>query len=168
MARGQARKNSDTPSSEEQESQATLERDLFLSADKLRKNLEPSDYKHVVLGLIFLRHISLAFEARHEALLLEDPQAAEDRDEYTGENIFWVPKEARWSYLQANAPQPTIGKLIDEAMTAIEAENPTLKGVLPKDYNRPALDKVMVGELIGQLAIYGQESNYTTWRLAPR
>ena len=69
-------------------------------------------------------------------------------DEYTGENIFWVPKEARWSHLQANAPQPTIGKLIDEAMAAIEAENPTLKGVLPKDYNRPALDKVMVGELI--------------------
>jgi type I restriction enzyme M protein len=152
MARGQPRKNSDTPNSEEQESQATLERDLFLSADKLRKNLEPSDYKHVVLGLIFLRHISLAFEARHEVLLLEDPQAAEDRDEYTSENIFWVPKEARWSHLQANAPQPTIGKLIDEAMAAIEAENPTLKGVLPKDYNRPALDKVTVGELINLIS----------------
>ena len=125
---------------------------MFLAADKLRKNLEPSDYKHVVLGLIFLRHISLAFEARHETLLREDPPAAEDRDEYTGENIFWVPKEARWSHLQANAPQPTIGKLIDEAMAAIEAENPTLKGVLPKDYNRPALDKVMVGELINLIS----------------
>jgi len=155
MARGRPRKNSDTPSSEDQsalESQTTLERDLFLAADKLRKNLEPSDYKHVVLGLIFLRHISLAFEARHETLLREDPAAAEDRDEYTGENIFWVPKEARWSHLQANAPQPTIGKLIDEAMAAIEAENPTLKGVLPKDYNRPALDKVMVGELINLIS----------------
>jgi type I restriction enzyme M protein len=152
MARGQPRKSSDTPNSEEQDGQATLERDLFLSADKLRKNLEPSDYKHVVLGLIFLRHISLAFEALHEALLLEDPRASEDRDEYTGENIFWVPKEARWSHLQANAPQPTIGKLIDEAMAAIEAENPTLKGVLPKDYNRPALDKVMVGELINLIS----------------
>ena len=155
MARGRPRKNSETPSSEDQsapESQTTLERDLFLAADKLRKNLEPSDYKHVVLGLIFLRHISLAFEARHEALLRDDPAAAEDRDEYTGENIFWVPKEARWSHLQANAPQPTIGKLIDEAMAAIEAENPTLKGVLPKDYNRPALDKVMVGELINLIS----------------
>ncbi|PPQ40182.1 type I restriction-modification system subunit M N-terminal domain-containing protein [Rhodopila globiformis] len=118
-----------------------MERDLFLAADKLRKNLEPSDYKHVVLGLVFLRHISLAFEARHAALLREDPVAAEDRDEYLGENIFWVPKEARWSHLQANAPQPGIGKLIDEAMAAIEADNPALKGVLPRDYNRPALDK---------------------------
>ena len=111
MARGRPRKASDaSPVAEKpaQESQLTLERDLFLSADKLRKNLEPSDYKHVVLGLIFLRHISLAFEARHDALLREDPAAA-DRDEYLGENIFWVPKEARWSYLQANAPQPKDG-----------------------------------------------------------
>jgi type I restriction enzyme M protein len=155
MARGRPRKNSDasTPTENQApESQLALERDLFLSADKLRKNLEPSDYKHVVLGLIFLRHISLAFEARHEALLQEDPAAAEDRDEYIGENIFWVPKEARWSHLQANAPQLSIGKLIDEAMAAIEAENPTLKGVLPKDYNRPALDKVMVGELINLIS----------------
>jgi type I restriction enzyme M protein len=155
MARGRPRKNSDTLNPTENsapESQLALERDLFLSADKLRKNLEPSDYKHVVLGLIFLRHISLAFEARHEALVREDPLAAEDRDEYIGENIFWVPKEARWSHLQANAPQPSIGKLIDEAMAAIEAENPTLKGVLPKDYNRPALDKVMVGELINLIS----------------
>ena len=119
MARGRPRKNSDasTPTENQAaESQLALERDLFLSADKLRKNLEPSDYKHVVLGLIFLRHISLAFEARHEALLQEDPAAAEDRDEYIGENIFWVPKEARWSHLQANAPQPSIGKLIVEEM----------------------------------------------------
>jgi type I restriction enzyme M protein len=154
MARGRPRKSSDTaaPPGKAAEGQATLERDLFLAADKLRKNLEPSDYKHVVLGLIFLRHISLAFEARHAALLKDDPAAAEDRDEYIGENIFWVPKEARWSHLQANAPQPTIGKLIDEAMAAIEAENPTLKGVLPKDYNRPALDKVMVGELINLIS----------------
>jgi type I restriction enzyme M protein len=154
MARGRSGKNSDATNGETvvSESQTTLERDLFLSADKLRKNLEPSDYKHVVLGLIFLRHISLAFEARHEVLLKEDPLAAEDRDEYIGENIFWVPKEARWSHLQANAPQSTIGKLIDEAMVAIEAENPTLKGVLPKDYNRPALDKVMVGELVNLIS----------------
>jgi type I restriction enzyme M protein len=81
-------------------------------------------------------------------LLAEDPQAAEDSDEYLAENVFWVPKEARWSNLQANAKQPTIGKLIDDAMAAIEAHNPGLKGVLPKDYNRPALDKIMLGELI--------------------
>jgi type I restriction enzyme M protein len=125
-----------------------FEAQLFLAADKLRKNLEPSDYKHVALGLIFLKHISNAFEARHAALLDEDLTAAEDPDEYLAENVFWVPKEARWSHLQANAKQPNVGKLIDDAMTAIEAHNPGLKGVLPKDYNRPALDKVMLGELI--------------------
>ena len=123
-------------------------RRFSLAADKLRKNLEPSDYKHVVLGLIFLRHISQAFEAKREALLAEDASAAEDPDEYLAENIFWVPKDARWSQLQANARQPSIGKLVDDAMLAIEAANPSLKGVLPKDYNRPALDKIMVGELI--------------------
>ncbi len=130
--------------------EATLgfEAQLFLAADKLRKNLEPSDYKHVALGLIFLKHISIAFEAKRAALLAEDASAAEDPDEYLADNVFWVPKEARWSHLQANAKQPNIGKLIDDAMTAIEAANEGLKGVLPKDYNRPALDKVMLGELI--------------------
>jgi type I restriction enzyme M protein len=125
-----------------------FEAQLFLAADKLRKNLEPSDYKHVALGLIFLKHISNAFEAKHAKLLAQDPAAAEDPDEYLAENVFWVPKEARWSHLQAKAKQPTIGKLIDDAMAAIEKANPGLKGVLPKDYNRPALDKVMLGELI--------------------
>ena len=125
-----------------------FEAQLFLAADKLRGNLEPSDYKHVVLGLIFLKYISDAFEAKHAALLAEDPLVAEDADEYLAENVFWVPKEARWSHLQANAKQPTIGKLIDDAMIAIEANNTSLKGVLPKDYNRPALNKVMLGELI--------------------
>src|SRR5271154_4834783 len=79
-----------------------FEADLFLAADKLRKNLEPSDYKHVVLGLIFLRHISNTFEAKRAQLVADDPQSAEDRDEYSAENIFWVPKEARWTHLQAN------------------------------------------------------------------
>jgi len=125
-----------------------FEAQLFLAADKLRKNLEPSDYKHVALGLIFLKHISIAFEARHAELLAEDAVAAEDPDEYLADNIFWVPAEARWSFLQASARQSTIGKIIDDAMTAIETANPGLKGVLPKDYNRPALDKVMLGELI--------------------
>ncbi|MFN3956237.1 MAG: type I restriction-modification system subunit M [Tepidimonas ignava] len=125
-----------------------FEAELFKAADKLRGNMEPSDYKHVVLGLIFLKYISDAFEARHQALLTEDPAAAEDRDEYLAENVFWVPKEARWSHLQANAKKPTIGTLIDDAMRAIEKENESLKGVLPKDYARPALNKVMLGELI--------------------
>ena len=128
--------------------QLGFEADLFKTADKLRGNMEPSDYKHVALGLIFLKYISDAFEARHKALLAEDAQAAEDKDEYLADNVFWVPKEARWSHLQANAKQPQIGTLIDDAMRAIEKENESLKGVLPKDYARPALNKVMLGELI--------------------
>ncbi|MFO0255906.1 MAG: type I restriction-modification system subunit M [Betaproteobacteria bacterium] len=125
-----------------------FEADMFKAADKLRGNMEPSDYKHVALGLIFLKYISDAFEARHTALLAEDPQAAEDKDEYLADNVFWVPKDARWSHLQANAKLPTIGTLIDDAMRAIEKDNESLKGVLPKDYARPALNKVMLGELI--------------------
>lgn len=125
-----------------------FEAELFKAADKLRGNMEPSDYKHVALGLIFLKYISDAFEARHKALLAEDAQAAEDKDEYLADNVFWVPKEARWSHLQASAKLPSIGTLVDDAMRAIEKDNESLKGVLPKDYARPALNKVMLGELI--------------------
>ncbi|GAB4297623.1 MAG: class I SAM-dependent DNA methyltransferase [Desulfuromonadia bacterium] len=125
-----------------------FEAELFKAADKLRGNMEPSDYKHVVLGLIFLKYISDAFEAKRAALLAEDPAAAEDRDEYLADSVFWVPKDARWSHLHANAKRPEIGTLIDDAMRAIEKENESLKGVLPKDYARPALNKVMLGELI--------------------
>ncbi|AHB77232.1 class I SAM-dependent DNA methyltransferase [Pandoraea pnomenusa] len=125
-----------------------FEAEMFKAADKLRGNMDPSDYKHVALGLIFLKYISDAFEAKHKALLAEDPQAAEDKDEYLADNVFWVPKEARWSHLQANAKLPAIGTLIDDAMRAIEKDNESLKGVLPKDYARPALNKVMLGELI--------------------
>ena len=125
-----------------------FEADLFKAADKLRGNMEPSDYKHVALGLIFLKYISDAFEAKHKALLAEDAQAAEDKDEYLADNVFWVPKEARWSHLQAGAKLPSIGTLIDDAMRAIEKDNESLKGVLPKNYARPALNKVMLGELI--------------------
>lgn len=125
-----------------------FEAKLFLAADKLRGNMGASDYKHVVLGLIFLKYISDSFEAKYQALVAEDPAFAEDRDEYLAENVFWVPKEARWSTLQANAKQPTIGTMIDDAMRAIEKDNESLKGVLPKDYARPALDKVMLGELV--------------------
>ena len=156
MPRGRPKKNPDattapapaTTKANGNSANLGFEAQLFLAADKLRKNLEPSDYKHVALGLIFLKHISNAFEVKRAALLAEDAAAAEDPDEYLAENVFWVPKEARWSYLQANAKQPTIGKLVDDAMAAIEAVNAGLKGVLPKDYNRPALDKVMLGELI--------------------
>ena len=129
-----------------------FEAELFKTADKLRGNMEPSDYKHVALGLIFLKYISDAFEARHAELLAEDAVAAEDKDEYLADNIFWVPKAARWSHLQASARQASIGLLIDEAMRAIEKDNESLKGVLPKDYARPALNKMMLGELIDLLS----------------
>jgi type I restriction enzyme M protein len=125
-----------------------FEAEMFKAADKLRGNMEPSDYKHIALGLIFLKYISDAFEAKHKVLLAEDAQAAEDKNEYLADNVFWVPKDARWSHLQANAKLPTIGTLIDDAMRAIEKDNESLKGVLPKDYARPALNKVMLGELV--------------------
>ena len=125
-----------------------FEAQLWAAADKLRGNMEPSDYKHVALGLIFLKYISDAFEAKRAELLNEELADAEDREEYLAENVFWVPREARWSHLQARAKLPTIGKDIDDAMLAIEARNASLKGVLPKDYARPALNKVMLGELI--------------------
>ena len=128
--------------------QLGFEAQLWAAADKLRGNMEPSDYKHVALGLIFLKYISDAFEAKREALLQDDLADAEDPEEYLAENVFWVPKEARWSHLQDSAKQPTIGKTIDDAMLAIESSNASLKGVLPKDYARPALNKVMLGELI--------------------
>ncbi len=136
-----------------------FEADLFKAADKLRGNMEPSDYKHVALGLIFLKHISDSFEAKHAELMADYPEGAEDRDEYAADNVFWVPPTARWSHLQANAKVPSIGKLIDEAMMAIEKDNENLKGVLPKDYARPALNAVMLGELIDLISgiALGQE-----------
>ena len=115
-----------------------FEAELFKAADKLRGNMEPSDYKHVVLGLIFLKHISDSFEAKRSQLLADYPDGVEDPDEYAAENVFWVPEKARWSRLQAGAKKTGIGRLIDEAMLAIEKVNSSLKGVLPKDYARPA------------------------------
>ena len=124
-----------------------IESKLWAAADKLRGNISSSDYKYVVLGLIFLKYISDAFELQYQKAESEnfDP---EDRDFYIQDNVFWVPKEARWDYLVANAKQPTIGVLIDNAMDAVERDNPTLKGVLPKNYAREALDKRRLGELI--------------------
>jgi type I restriction enzyme M protein len=128
-----------------------FETKLWEMADKLRGHVDASEYKHVVLGLIFLKYISDAFQAKYkqlEAAKETEYTDPEDRDEYAAANIFWVPKVARWDKLQASAKQPTIGKLIDDAMIAIEKENLKLKGVLPKDYARPTLDKHRLGELI--------------------
>jgi len=132
-----------------------FEQTLWQAADKLRGNMDASDYKHVVLGLIFLKYISDAFEERHAALKSEPHANPEDRDEYAAENVFWVPKAARWPKLQASAKQPGIGKLLDEAMLALEKDNPGLKGVLPKDYARESLDKRRLGELIDLIGTIG-------------
>jgi type I restriction enzyme M protein len=133
-----------------------FEAKLWLTADKLRNNMDAAEYKHVVLGLIFLKYISDSFEEQRAKLLAGegDYEGAnpEDPDEYKAENVFWVPAEARWSHLQANAREATIGKLVDDAMVAIERDNPRLKGVLPKDYGRPGLDKQRLGELIDVIA----------------
>ena len=151
---------------------ATLgfEQTLWLAADKMRNNMDAAEYKHVVLGLIFLKYISDAFQERYDQLhgWTEDPkneyytkesqaryEILEDRDEYTSANVFWVPKEARWSFLLSKAKQPEIGKLLDDAMTAIERDNPSLKGVLPKDYARSTLDKQRLGELIDLIGTIG-------------
>ena len=131
---------------------ATLgfEAKLWATADALRGSMDAAEYKHVVLGLIFLKYISDAFVEYHAKLVADRSQGAdpEDPDEYRAKNIFWVPPEARWPHLKAHAKQPAIGKLVDDAMAGIERDNPSLKGVLPKDYARPALDKLRLGQLI--------------------
>ena len=126
------------------------EAQLWQMADALRGSMDAAEYKHVVLGLTFLKYISDAFEELHARLQSERKQGAdpEDPDEYRAKGIFWVPPEARWSHLKAEAKQPTIGQLVDDAMAGIERDNPSLKGVLPKEYARPALDKTRLGQLI--------------------
>ena len=134
-----------------------FEEKLWQTADKLRNNMDAAEYKHVVLGLIFLKYISDAFEEMHEKLISEIEEGAdpEDPEEYLAENVFWVPPEARWSHLERSAKQPTIGKIVDDAMTAIERDNNTLKGVLPKNYAREGLDKQRLGELIDLVGTIG-------------
>jgi type I restriction enzyme M protein len=135
-----------------------FENQMWAAADKLRGHMDAAEYKHVVLGLIFLKYISDAFQVKFKQLeATKDTEYTdpEDRDEYAATNIFWVPKEARWVKLQSNAKQPTIVKIVDDAMVAIEKENPTLKGVLPKDYSRPSLDKYRLGELIDIISKIG-------------
>lgn len=126
------------------------EAQLWQAADTLRGSMDAAEYKHVTLGLLFLKYISDAFEEKHAELESQKASGAEpeDPDEYRAENIFWVPKEARWAYLKAQAIQPTIGQIVDDAMAGIERDNASLKGVLPKDYARPALDKQKLGQLI--------------------
>ena len=133
-----------------------LEKTLWAAADKLRNNMDAAEYKHVVLGLIFLKYISDRFEELYSKLK-QDPYAdPEDKDEYLAENVFFVPSTARWPYLQfERAKLPSIGKDIDDAMDAIEKDNPSLKGVLPKDYARPALDKKRLGELVDLIGNVG-------------
>ncbi|MBU3742801.1 MAG: SAM-dependent DNA methyltransferase, partial [Candidatus Kapabacteria bacterium] len=144
-----------------QASTATIgfEATLWQAADKLRNNMDAAEYKHVVLGLIFLKYISDSFEELHANLVKGEGDYAgadpEDADEYRAEGVFWVPREARWSYLQGNARMASIGTLIDEAMVAIERDNPRLKGVLPKDYGRPTLDKDRLGELVDLVSTIG-------------
>lgn len=136
-----------------------FEETLWKSADKLRSSMDSSEYKHVVLGLIFLKYISDKFETKYNELVEEGEGFEEDRDEYEAENIFWVPKEARWNYIKDNAKSPKIGQLIDDAMILIEKENATLKGVLDKRYARPELDKRRLGELIDLISIIKLHKN---------
>jgi len=140
---------------ESKNSDSELEKKLWQAADKLRSNMDAAEYKHVVLGLIFLKYISDSFQDKHEQLVHEDYAIAEDRDEYLKDNVFWVPEKARWEYLARHAKQPEIGKIIDDAMELIEKENPSLRGVLPKNYGRPELDKTRLGELIDLIGTIG-------------
>ena len=140
--------------------------ELWRTADALRGSMDAAEYKHVVLGLIFLKYISDAFEEGHARLETERGQGAdpEDPDEYRAQSIFWVPPEARWPKLQSQARQPAIGQAVDDAMTAIEQDNPALKDVLPKDYARPALDKTRLGQvvdLVSNIKMGGAEARAT-------
>lgn len=161
----QASKGGNTLATKKQANQKTLEQTLWETADKLRGNQEPSEYKHVVLGLVFLKYISDRFIERRnaiEASLSEDgikPERwatfLESRDEYTGHNVFWVPEDARWESIQSRAKLPSIGQDIDQAMDVIEKENLSLRGVLPRNYGRDGLDKRRLGELVDLIGSIG-------------
>jgi type I restriction enzyme M protein len=135
-----------------------FEAKLWLAADKMRNNMDAAEYKHVVLGLIFLKYISDSFEEMHQRLLAAKGEGAdpEDADEYRAENVFWVPKEARWARLQGKAKQPTIGKIVDDAMVAIDRDNPRLKGVLPAP-SPPCRDTLLPKLLSGELRVPSAE-----------
>jgi type I restriction enzyme M protein len=143
----------------EQTGNIGFEETLWKAADKLRGSMDAAEYKHVVLGLIFLKYISDKFETRFNELIEEGEGFEEDRDEYAAENIFWVPKEARWAFIMDNAKDPKIGQFVDDAMILIEKENPTLKGVLDKRYARPEIDKRRLGELIDLISTIKLHNN---------
>ena len=136
-----------------------FEAKLFLAADLLRGSMDASEYKHVALGLVFLKYISDAFNTVFEKLAADEYADEEDAEEYLAERTFWVPKEARWGFLQNNAKQPTIGKLVDDAMLAIEKSNDSLRGILPTNYAREALNKQMLGELIDLIGSIGMHED---------
>ena len=139
--------------------QVGFEETLWAAADKMRNNMDSGEYKHVVLGLIFLKYISDSFEEIHEKIKKDKERyegQEEDKDAYLAENVFWVPQDARWGYIKANAKKPEIGKMLDDAMIAIEKDNAGLKGVLAKNYARPDLDKVRLGELIDLMSTIGE------------
>ncbi len=150
-----SKKNNTNSTKESNGANLGFEQKLWLAADKLRSNMDAAEYKHVVLELIFLKYISDAFTEVYNKVKQDELADPEDRDEYIARRVFWVPQEARWEYLQANAKQPEIGELIDKAMDLIERDNPSLKGVLPKNYARPALNKQRLGELIDLIGTIG-------------
>ena len=125
-----------------------FEKEIWSAADKLRGNVDASEYKHVVLGLIFLKYISDSFEEKYDSLVEEGSGFEEERDEYVAENIFYVPEKARWSYIAKHSNVQEIGQVIDGAMVEIENENQRLKGILPKNFSRPELDKRRLGEVL--------------------
>ncbi|MFH0906150.1 MAG: class I SAM-dependent DNA methyltransferase [archaeon] len=138
-----------------------FEEKLWQAADKLRSNMDAAEYKHVVLGLIFLKYISDSFEELYNKLKQDPEGLPEDKDEYISNRVFFVPKDARWQYIQDNAKDPIIGKIIDDAMDSIEKENPSLKGILLKEYAKPSLDKAKLGgliDLIGSITFGSKES----------
>ena len=170
MARGKRSSQNRYTTQKSKGANLGFEEKLWQAANKLRSNMDAAEYKHVVLGLIFLKYVSDAFGERQQQLsmwtsdplheyYIKEPSARyevlEDRDEYIAVNVFWVPRETRWEYLRANAKQPTIGRIVDDAMVAVERDNPSLKGVLPKDYARPALDKQRLGEIIDLISTIG-------------
>jgi type I restriction enzyme M protein len=151
-------KEEHTPKSKKQNEQTTalgFEEQLWLAADKLRTHMDAAVYKHVVLGLIFLKYVSDSFMDRYNDLVAEGDGFEEERDAYAEKNVFWVPKTARWENIKNNARKSEIGKIIDAAMEIIEKENKSLKGVLQKDYARPDLDKTMLGELVDLISKIG-------------
>jgi type I restriction enzyme M protein len=165
MARDRSRKDAPASPGKNNKPSTSLgfESKLWAMANKLRSNMDAADYKHIVLGLIFLKFISDKFEAKRAELVATPNADPEERDEYIAQNVFWVPKGARWSEIQDKAKLPTIGQEVDAAMAAIEDENPTLKGVLPKTtYGRADLDKRLLGEvidLVGKIELLARDEN---------